>query len=135
MSGRDTGDPAAAAGAADAADGPDDLDLADDLDRPEDADREEEQPPIRGGWVGRQWPLLTVLGGSVAGLAAVALDHFRIGCLVLGASVLLAALARLVLPARRVGLLVVRSRSFDVVVLSGMGGALVLLALLVPTPG
>jgi len=47
-------------------------------------------------------------------------------------SVLFAALARLLLPARRVGLLVVRSRAFDVVVLAGMGMALVVLAIVVP---
>ena len=92
----------------------------------------DDRPPIRGGWVGRQWPLLTVLGGGTGGLAAVALDHFRLGCLLLGVSVLFAALARLLLPARRVGLLVVRSRTFDVVVLSGMGVTLVVLALVVP---
>ena len=76
--------------------------------------------------------VLTVLGGGVVGLAAVALDHFRTGCLLLGLSVLFAALARLLLPARRVGLLVVRSRAFDVVVLAGMGVALVVLAIIVP---
>ena len=92
----------------------------------------DERPPIRGGWVGRQWPLLTVLGGGVVGLGVVALDHFRAGCLLLGLSVLYAALARLLLPARRVGLLVVRSRAFDVVVLTGMGVALVVLAIVVP---
>jgi len=92
----------------------------------------DDRPPIRGGWVGRQWPLLTVLGGGVVGLAAVALDHFLTGCLLLGASVLFAGLARLLLPARRVGLLVVRSRAFDVLVLAVMGVALVVLALVVP---
>jgi hypothetical protein len=92
------------------------------------------EPPIRGGWVGRQWPLLTVLGGGVVGLGAVALDHFRTGCLLLGFSVLFAALARLLLPARRVGLLVVRSRVFDVLALATMGVALVVLAIIVP-PG
>ncbi len=92
----------------------------------------DDRPPIRGGWAGRQWPLLTVLGGGVVGLGAVALDHFRSGCLLLGFSVLFAALARLLLPARRVGLLVVRSRAFDVFVLAGMGTALVVLAVVVP---
>ena len=43
-------------------------------------------------------------------------------------AVLLAAVARLVLPVRRVGLLVVRSRAFDVLVLSSMGVALVVFA-------
>jgi hypothetical protein len=92
----------------------------------------DDRPPIRGGWVGRQWPLLTVLGGGVVGLSAVALGHFRSGCLLLGVSVLFAALARLVLPVRRVGLLVVRSRAFDVLVLVSMGASLVVLAVIVP---
>ena len=85
------------------------------------ADPVDDRPPIRGGWVGRQWPLLTVLVGGLVGLSLIALDHFRAGCLVLGFSVLFAAVARLVLPARRVGLLVVRSRAFDVLVLTMMG--------------
>lgn len=92
----------------------------------------DDRPPIRGGWVGRQWPLLTVLGGGVVGLAAIGLDHFRSGSLLLSTSVLFAALARAVLPARRVGLLVVRSRPFDVLVLSTMGIALLVLAIVVP---
>ena len=92
----------------------------------------DDQPPIRGGWVGRQWPLLSVLGGGVVGLGAIALDHFRTGTLLLGSSVLFAALARTVLPARRVGLLVVRSRPFDVLVLLVMGVALLVLAIVVP---
>ncbi len=82
--------------------------------------------------MGRQWPLLSVLGGGVVGLAAIATNHFRSGCLLLGVSVLLAALARAVLPGRRVGLLVVRSRPFDVLVLLAMGVALFTLAILVP---
>ncbi len=92
----------------------------------------EDRPPIRGGWAGRQWPLLSVLGLGVVGLGAVALGHFRSGCFLLGVAVLLAAVARLVLPVRRVGLLVVRSRAFDVLVLSTMGVALAVFAIIVP---
>jgi len=92
----------------------------------------DDRPPIRGGWVGRQWPLLTVLGGGVVALAAIAADHFRVGSLLLSVSVLFAALARAVLPPRRVGLLVVRSRPFDVLVLLVMGLALLVLAIVVP---
>ena len=92
----------------------------------------DDRPPIRGGWVGRQWPLLSVLGGGVVGLGAIAADHFRSGSLLLSFSVLFAALARAVLPARRVGLLVVRSRPFDVLVLLVMGVALLVLAIVVP---
>ena len=54
-------------------------------------------------------------------------------------SVLFALLARLVLPARRVGLLVVRSRAFDVLVLAAMGacagGAPVIVPLSPTEPG
>lgn len=95
----------------------------------------DDRPPIRGGWLGRQWPLLLVLGGCLSSFLTVALDQFRAGCLMFGCSVLFAALARAVLPARRVGLLVVRSRPFDLLVLLIMGGSLVVLAVIVPRPG
>jgi hypothetical protein len=93
-------------------------------------------PPRRGalGVVVRQWPLLIVLGGGLTALLVVASDGFRLGCTMLGASVGFAAVARAVLPVRRVGLLVVRSRLFDVVVLAAMGAALVVLAAVVPGP-
>ena len=94
------------------------------------------RPPRRGalGVVLRQWPLLIVLGGGITALLVVASGNFRLGCTLLGASVGFAAIARAVLPARRVGLLVVRSRLFDVVVLATMGAALVVLAVVVPGP-
>ncbi len=92
----------------------------------------DDRPPIRGGWVGRQWPLLLVLGGSLVSFVVVALGHFRLGCLGFGASVLFAALARGVLPARRVGLLVVRSRAFDLLVLLSLGVSMLVLAIVVP---
>jgi hypothetical protein len=95
----------------------------------------DDRPPIRGGWVGRQWPLLLVLAGCLTAFATVALDHFRTGCLMFGGSVLFAALVRAVLPARRVGLLVVRSRAFDLLVLLTMGASLMVLAVSVPRPG
>ena len=92
------------------------------------------RPPRRGalGVVVRQWPLLLVLGGAASAMVVVALDGFRLGCTMLGASVGFAAVARAVLPARRVGLLVVRSRAFDVMVLAAMGAALVVLAAVTP---
>jgi hypothetical protein len=92
------------------------------------------RPPRRGalGVVVRQWPLLLVLGGAASAMVIVALDGFRLGCTMLGASVGFASVARAVLPARRVGLLVVRSRPFDVMVLAAMGAALVVLAAVTP---
>ena len=103
---------------------------------PEQAEVQAQKPPRRGalGVLFRQWPLLLVLAGGVSALLVVALNGFRLGCSLLGASVLFAAVARMVLPARRVGLLVVRSRAFDVLVLAAMGAALVVLAIVVPGP-
>ena len=90
------------------------------------------RPPIRGGWIGRQWPLLLVLVGCLSSFAVVALDHFRAGCFMFGISVGVAALARTFVPPRRVGLLVVRSRPFDLLVLYAMAVSLVVLAIIVP---
>ena len=94
------------------------------------------RPRWRGnrGVVRRQWPLLLVLAIAALGLLFVAFDGFRIGCGMLGFAVLLAGAARAFLPTRRVGLLVVRSRSFDVLLLLVMGVALVVLAVVVPGP-
>ncbi len=102
-------------------------------DRPE---MQGSKPPRRGatGVMVRQWPLLLVLAGGITALAVVALNGFRLGCMLLGASMLFAAVARMVLPPRRVGLLVVRSRLFDVLVLAAMGAALVVLSVVVPGP-
>ncbi|MGA0010311.1 MAG: DUF3017 domain-containing protein [Candidatus Nanopelagicales bacterium] len=81
-----------------------------------------------------QWPITVVLVGVVAALAIVALDHFRIGSLVLAASLVLAFVLRLVLPQDRVGMLAVRSRRVDLVVLGSLAAALVVFALWVPPP-
>ncbi|MFZ8927139.1 MAG: DUF3017 domain-containing protein, partial [Candidatus Nanopelagicales bacterium] len=58
----------------------------------------------------------------------------RIGSLMLGASLVLAFVLRLVLPSDRVGLLAVRSKSVDLVVLGILAAALVVFALWVPPP-
>jgi len=72
--------------------------------------------------------------GVVASLVIVAVDTFRLGSLVLAASVLLAFVLRLVLPTDRVGLLAVRSRTVDLVVLGALGVTLTVFALWVPPP-
>ena len=68
----------------------------------------------------------------MAGLAAVALDRWRVGSLVVGLGLLLAGGLRLSLRERQAGLLVVRSRSFDAAVLLVLGFALVALANTIP---
>jgi ABC-type bacteriocin/lantibiotic exporter with double-glycine peptidase domain len=57
-----------------------------------------------------------------------------VGRLVIAVGLLLAAVLRLVLPARRAGLLVVRSRRLDVALLLVLGAALLALASSVPEP-
>ncbi|RBY89902.1 DUF3017 domain-containing protein [Blastococcus sp. TF02A-26] len=80
----------------------------------------------------RQLPLLAVLVAVAVGLGMVALERWRSGLVVIGCALVAAALLRLLLPVRRVGLLAVRSRTVDVVLLAGMGMVLVAVALAVP---
>ncbi len=82
----------------------------------------------------REWPIALVLACLAISLAVVAADHFRRGTVLLAASVLLAAALRLTLPTREAGLLAVRGRLGDVIVLGGLGGGLLMLALIVPRP-
>jgi hypothetical protein len=82
----------------------------------------------------REWPIALVLSCVAISLIVVAANHFRRGSVLLAASVLLATGLRLVLPARQAGLLAVRSRLVDVIALGGLGGGLMVLALVVPPP-
>ena len=75
-----------------------------------------------------------VLLGVLIGLALVAQDHWKQGLSLMGATLLAAAAARLLLPASRVGLLVVRSRSFDVAALAILGIAILGVTFQVPLP-
>jgi hypothetical protein len=75
-----------------------------------------------------------VLALAGAGLATVALDHFRRGTVLFSLALCLAAALRAVLPERSVGLLRVRSRLVDVVCLAALGGAALVLSLAVPPP-
>ncbi|MEU3773643.1 DUF3017 domain-containing protein [Streptomyces sp. NPDC032472] len=81
----------------------------------------------------RQWPMLSVLAATAAGLLCTALGHPRIGCLVIGVALMAAAVLRRVLP--DVGMLAVRSRFTDMVTYGLLGVAITLLALVVePKP-
>lgn len=88
----------------------------------------------RRGSLLREWPLTVVLIGVIAALVLVALNSFRLGAVLLAASVLLAAFLRLLLPDEDAGLLVVRSKRVDVSLLVVMGVALSVLAFWVPEP-
>jgi hypothetical protein len=84
----------------------------------------------------RAWPLLIVLAGVVAGLAIALVGEpgWRLGCLVIGGSLGVGAIERIVLPSRQAGLLQVRSKAFDAGMLIVLATAIVVLALVVP-PG
>ncbi|WP_203569142.1 DUF3017 domain-containing protein [Aestuariimicrobium ganziense] len=79
-----------------------------------------------------QWPLLVVLAGLAASCVVLATGHWRRGAFAAGCAVLLAAVLRAVLPRRVAGLLAVRSRWFDTLVLLVCGAAMLVLTLVVP---
>ncbi|WP_329495406.1 DUF3017 domain-containing protein [Kitasatospora herbaricolor] len=77
----------------------------------------------------RQWPITLVLTVVLTGLAVTVFadfeDGFKYGLMVVGGGILLGAVLRLVLP--EVGMLAVRSRFTDVIVLLVLGCGIVLL--------
>ncbi len=82
----------------------------------------------------RQWPITVVLAGIAASLFFVAIDRFRVGSVMLAASVLGALILRIVLTDKQAGLLAVRARGVDTAVLGVLAGSLSILALWVPPP-
>jgi Protein of unknown function (DUF3017) len=82
----------------------------------------------------RQAPTVVVLAAVAVGLAVVALGSWRVGSDVVGLAVLLAAALRLTLPEGAAGMLVVRSRGVDALVLVVLGAGLLVLASTVPQP-
>ena len=74
-----------------------------------------------------------VVAVGLAGIVyAAVFHHWRRGLYLVAAACLIGALLRLVLPARRVGSLAVRTRAVDVVTLAVLGAAIALLAGAVP---
>ncbi len=85
----------------------------------------------------RQLPLGTVLlvvAGLVILTVAASPGGYRIGLCVVAGALVLAGLLRAVLTPRRIGLLAVRSRPFDVLLLTATAAGIVVLALSLP-PG
>ena len=82
----------------------------------------------------RQWPLLIIVVGVAAGLVVSLLGEatWRLGGYLIGASLLVGALERILLPDRQAGLLEVRSKPFDVMVLALTGVAILVLSYYVP---
>lgn len=91
------------------------------------------RPPAKKSWFA-QWPITLVLVGVLFSMGLIAADYFRRGCVVLSASVLLAAFLRLLLPDEDAGWLAVRSRKIDVLILGVLGIGLSVFAFWVPAP-
>ncbi len=72
--------------------------------------------------------MLTVLAVAAVGMLRVATANWREGAVLLGGSLQLAAALRTALPPDRAGLLAIRSKVLDVLSYSGLGLAVVLLA-------
>ena len=86
---------------------------------------------------GAQVPYILALAIAVAGLAWLwqgTIQRVRGGTLALAGAMLVAALARLVLPEARAGMLASRRRSIDVVTLAGLAFGLLFAGLLLSSP-
>lgn len=80
----------------------------------------------------RPWALLVSVAVLFVGAVVTGFGHWRRGALLMAGAMLLAATVRAFLPRHISGLLVVRRRPVDVLVLGGFGIAIGALALLVP---
>ena len=79
---------------------------------------------------------LIVVATALTGLAITVLGAWRTGVVWMGISLLVGGAARLVLPERKAGMLRVRRKTSDVVMLLLAGIALIVLAVVVPNqPG
>ena len=74
-------------------------------------------------------PAAVVLAIAAIGLLRVATANWREGAVLLGGSLLVGAVLRAVVPLERAGMLAIRSRVIDVLSYTGLGLAVVLLAL------
>ncbi len=77
---------------------------------------------------------LLLLFGVFAGLVMVISGPWRAGLMLVGITFVVAALARVVVPAEHVGMLRVRGKAFDIFWTATLGVSLCVLALVVP-PG
>jgi hypothetical protein len=80
------------------------------------------------------WPLVASVAVLVVGFLVVIAGHWRPGSLIMAVAMLAAGGMRLVLPRHISGLLVLRRRLVDVVIMLGLGISILVFALLVP-PG
>ncbi len=79
-----------------------------------------------------QVPFILVWAVVLVGMGLIATEYWRRGLTIVGAAAVLAGILRLVLPTRRAGWLVVRSRTVDVLCFEVLGVALAVTAIAVP---
>ena len=96
-------------------------------------------PPESAEPEGRRYPstlgglcYLLVLAISAVGLAVVTQGDWRLGVKLIAAALGVAALVRLALPAHQAGMLAVRNRAVDVLILIALGAALWFLSTSIP---
>ena len=96
-------------------------------------------PPDADPEHGRRYPstiggifYLVVLAVTGVGIGIVATGDWRAGIRWVAGGLLLASLVRLVLPTREAGMLAVRHRAFDCIVLATVGALLIFLASTIP---
>ena len=86
------------------------------------------RPSTLGGLV-----YLLVVAATGVGILVVALGPWRRGVMLIGVALLVGAVLRTVLPENEAGMLRVRrSRWIDLLMLAGVGGALIVLAVVIP---
>ena len=117
--------------------------MADSPDNPDRLEPPESVPPVSAEPVDpdepRRYPstiggafYLLVLGAIGVAMVVVALDEWRTGIRLMGGTLLVAAAVRLVLRRRDAGMLAVRHKLLDAVVLVVLGGSLIFLAGSIP---
>lgn len=94
---------------------------------PEDPDEPRRYPSTIGGAF-----YLLVLGVVAVSMVVVALDEWRTGIRLMGGALIFAAAVRLVLRRRDAGMLAVRHKVLDAVILVVLGGSLIFLAGSIP---
>lgn len=82
-----------------------------------------------------EWPLAIIIAGIVISLLLMVFDRWRRGAFALGVVALLAAVLRAALPHTNAGLLIVRSKAFDVAFLAVVGVLVIWLSLSVDSLG
>ena len=75
------------------------------------------------------WPFAVIVLVALIGFLRVAMQHWREGSVLIGGALLIAAALRVLLTTEQAGLLAIRSRAVDVLLYSGFGLMIVLVAL------